>query len=60
MVEIRKGDIIEFSIAGIQSGGFKGQGMVLDDNVIEEHVLDPDVETGCITIKDLENAPPVK
>lgn len=54
-MEIRKGDIVEFSIAGIESNGWSGKGMVLDDNVIEEHILDPDRETGCITIKDLEN-----
>ena len=55
MIEIRKGDIVEFTIAGIQSEGFKGQGIVLDDNVIEKHVLDPNVETGRVTIKELEN-----
>lgn len=56
-MEIRKGDIIEFSIAGIEGSGFAGTGMVLDANVIEEYLLDPNRETGCITVIDLENIP---
>lgn len=56
-MEIRNGDIIEFSVAGIQGSGYSGSGMVIDANVIELHLLDPCKETGCITIRDLENIP---
>lgn len=56
-MEIRKGDVIEFSIAGIKSSGFAGSGMVIDANVIEEHLLDPNKELDCITIIDLKNIP---
>jgi len=56
-MEIRKGDIIEFSIAGIEGSGYSGSGMVIDANVIEEHLMDPNKEIDCITIIDLKNIP---
>lgn len=56
-MEIRKGDVIEFSIAGIEGSGYSGSGIVIDANVIEEHLMDPNKELDCITIIDLRNIP---
>lgn len=56
-MEIRKGDIIKFSIAGIEGSGYSGSGMVIDANVIEEHLMDSNKELDCITIIDLKNIP---
>jgi len=56
-MEIRNGDIIEFSIVGVEGCGFSGSGMVIDANVIKEHLIDANEETGCIIIIDLENFP---
>jgi hypothetical protein len=52
-VEFRKGDIVEYSIMGLTTRGFSGTGMVLDDNIIEEHILDPDRVTGRVLLKDI-------
>lgn len=51
-IDFRKGDIVEFQIAGSDAFGFSGSGMVLDDNVVEKHLLDVDRLTGLVIIKD--------
>lgn len=48
---IRSGDIIAYQIAGIDAHGFSGGGMVINANVIEKHLIDDDVFTGRVIVK---------